>query len=110
LSAAARDRDGGVTRAGAGTLFIDEIDKLSLACQAGLLRLLEDHSFRVLGDDRQDRRCPARIIVGTNVDLEAAVARGEFREDPSGPATCASSTTSCVVPGRCASPSNPRPR
>ncbi|PRQ03178.1 Nitrogen assimilation regulatory protein [Enhygromyxa salina] len=81
FTGAVRDQDGGVTRAGAGTLFIDEIDKLSLACQAGLLRLLEDRSFRVLGDDRQDRRCSARIIVGTNSDLEAAVARGEFRED-----------------------------
>ncbi|WP_181197646.1 sigma-54-dependent transcriptional regulator [Enhygromyxa salina] len=81
FTGAVRDQDGGVTRAGAGTLFIDEIDKLSLACQAGLLRLLEDRSFRVLGDDRQDRRCAARIIVGTNVDLERAVAQGEFRED-----------------------------
>ncbi|KIG13073.1 Flagellar regulatory protein FleQ [Enhygromyxa salina] len=81
FTGAVRDQDGGVTRAGAGTLFIDEVDKLSLACQAGLLRLLEDRCFRVLGDDRQDRRCHARIIVGTNGDLEAAVARGEFRED-----------------------------
>lgn len=81
FTGAIRDQDGGVTRAGEGTLFIDEIDKLSLACQAGLLRLLEDRSFRVLGDDRQDRRCAARIIVGTNIDLETAVARGDFRED-----------------------------
>ena len=81
FTGALRDQDGQVSRAGKGTLFIDEIDKLSLSCQAGLLRLLEDRSFRALGDERQDRHCAARIIVGTNTDLEDAVARGGFRED-----------------------------
>ena len=81
FTGAVRDQLGAVARAAGGTLFLDEIDKLTLACQAGLLRLLEDRRYRQLGDQGDDQRCSARIIVGTNVDLRAAVARGDFRED-----------------------------
>ncbi|HLT38098.1 MAG TPA: sigma 54-interacting transcriptional regulator, partial [Enhygromyxa sp.] len=81
FTGAVRDQDSAVARAGEGTLFIDEIDKLSLACQAGLLRLLEERCYRVLGDRGTDLRCDARIVAGTNVDLRRAVTRGEFRED-----------------------------
>lgn len=81
FTGALRDQQGAIGRAGSGTLFIDEIDKLSLDCQAGLLRLLEERRYRCLGDERDDRICDARIVVGTNIDLGAAVARGAFRED-----------------------------
>ena len=81
FTGAVSDRPGAVTRAANGTLFIDEIDKLSRACQAGLLRLLEERQYRVLGDGRDDLLCRARIVVGTNVDLGAAVDAGAFRSD-----------------------------
>jgi DNA-binding NtrC family response regulator len=66
--------------AGAGTLFLDEIGELPLALQPKLLRLLEERSARRLGGSREyDVRC--RIIAGTNVQLERAVAEGRFRAD-----------------------------
>jgi DNA-binding NtrC family response regulator len=78
---AVRDNQGGVARAEGGTLFIDEIDKLSLKAQAGLLHLLEERSYRILGDDSKDRHANVRFIIGTNADLRKAVQQGRFRED-----------------------------
>ncbi len=81
FTGAVKDHDGHVTRAEGGTLFIDEIDKLSSKAQAALLYLLEERHYRVLGDDGPPRRADVRFIVGTNVDLMTAVREGRFRED-----------------------------
>ena len=81
FTGAVRDTPGAIERAARGTLFIDEIDKLSLKAQAGLLQVLEERWYRPLGDNAKDRRADVRFIVSTNVDLHAAVRRGEFRED-----------------------------
>jgi DNA-binding NtrC family response regulator len=80
FTGATDDHRGFVARAEGGTLFIDEIDKLSPRAQAGLLYLLEEKRYRSLGDGR-DRESDVRFIVGTNVDLERAVREGRFRED-----------------------------
>ena len=81
FTSADRDVDGAIERAAGGTLFIDEIDKLSLETQAGLLNLLETRSFQRLGDSRGTQRADVRFIVGTNADLKARVDAGAFRED-----------------------------
>lgn len=81
FTGAARDSLGALGRAEGGTLFIDEIDKLSLKAQAGLLRVLEDRSYRALGDDARERHANVRFIVGTNADLAMLVRAGLFRED-----------------------------
>ncbi len=82
FSDAVQDTPGAVARAEGGTLFLDEIDKLSLAAQAGLLRVLEERRYRPLGDvAKEERRANVRFVVGTNVDLQKAVAEGRFRED-----------------------------
>jgi transcriptional regulator with PAS, ATPase and Fis domain len=66
--------------AGMGTLFLDEIAELPLVLQPKLLRLLEERTARRLGGSREyDVRC--RIVAGTNVQLERAVAEGRFRAD-----------------------------
>ena len=66
--------------AGAGTLFLDEIHHMPHSLQPKLLRVLESRRLRRLGAlDEVPIAC--RIIAGTNVSLEGAVARGEFRED-----------------------------
>ncbi|WP_281256604.1 sigma-54-dependent transcriptional regulator [Melittangium boletus] len=72
---------GSVARAEGGTLFIDEIDKLSLRAQAGLLHLLEERGYRALGEDSGKKRANVRFIIGTNADLLGAVRAGHFRED-----------------------------
>jgi hypothetical protein len=81
FTGAVRDTPGALERAGKGTLFIDEIDKLSLKAQAGLLQVLEERRYRPLGDNASERRADVRFIVSTNVDLHAAVRAGDFRED-----------------------------
>jgi len=81
FTGAVRDTPGALARAAKGTLFIDEIDKLSLKAQAGLLQVLEERRYRPLGDNASERRADVRFIVSTNVDLHAAVRAGDFRED-----------------------------
>jgi Sigma-54 interaction domain len=81
FTGAVRDTSGALERAEKGTLFIDEIDKLSLKAQAGLLHVLEERRYRPLGDNASERRADVRFIVSTNVDLHAAVRAGDFRED-----------------------------
>ncbi len=81
FTGAVGDYKGRVTRATGGTLFIDEIDKLSMRAQASLLKLLEERRYQVLGDATGDREADTRFIVGTNADLFAEVRAGRFRED-----------------------------
>ncbi len=81
FTGANRDSQGSLGRAEGGTLFIDEIDKLSLRAQAGLLNLLESRVYRMLGDGAPPRPANVRFMVGTNRDLRAEVKEGRFRED-----------------------------
>jgi transcriptional regulator with PAS, ATPase and Fis domain len=66
--------------ASGGTMFLDEIGELSAACQAKLLRVLQEHTVRRVGG-RDEIAVDARVISATNVDLEARVRKGTFRED-----------------------------
>jgi DNA-binding NtrC family response regulator len=81
FSGAAADNPGCIARADKGTLFVDEIDKLSLKAQAGLLRVLEERTYRALGEGAGERKADVRFIVGTNADLSAEVRACRFRED-----------------------------
>ncbi len=63
-----------------GTLFLDEVGNLPLELQPKLLRALESREIRRLGG-QGTRRVDVRVIGATHVDLAAAVARSEFRED-----------------------------
>ena len=73
-------KEGRFELADGGTLFLDEIGTLSLALQAKLLRVLEEHAFVRLGG-RKAVHSDVRVVTATNDDLEAKVARREFRED-----------------------------
>jgi DNA-binding NtrC family response regulator len=63
-----------------GTIFLDEIDGLSLAGQVKLLRVLQSGEFRRLGSSKS-LRADVRVVSATNADLVAAVNEGLFRED-----------------------------
>jgi DNA-binding NtrC family response regulator len=81
FTGATRDKLGCIAQARGGTLFIDEIDNLSPRAQAGLLRVLEEGTYRRLGDDGRELAADVRFIVGTNADLQTAVREKRFRED-----------------------------
>jgi transcriptional regulator with PAS, ATPase and Fis domain len=63
-----------------GTLGLDEIAYLSIDAQAKLLRVIETREFERLGG-RHTIKVDARVIALTNVDLDEAVRRRDFRED-----------------------------
>ena len=65
---------------GAGTIVLDEVAALSPNAQTKLLRVLQERTFERLGGT-ETLRIEARLIAITNVDLQAAVAAGQFRED-----------------------------
>ena len=65
---------------GAGTIVLDEVAALSPTAQTKLLRVLQERTFERLGGT-ETLRIEARLIALTNVDLNAAVAAGQFRED-----------------------------
>jgi len=79
-STASRRIDGKVVAAAQGTLFLDEIGELSHSAQAKLLQLLHSRIFYPPGSARPER-ADLRVIAATNVDLQAAVEAGTFRED-----------------------------
>lgn len=72
--------EGLVAEAEGGTLFIDEVDSLPMACQVKLLRFVQEREYRRLGEAKL-RRADVRFIAATNADLQAATVEGRFRED-----------------------------
>jgi DNA-binding NtrC family response regulator len=63
-----------------GTLFLDEIADMDLAIQGRLLKVLEEQTFRRLGEVRE-RRVDVRLIAATHRQLERRVRRELFRRD-----------------------------
>ena len=80
FTGADREHKGLIATAEGGTLFFDEIDALSLAAQAKLLRFLQEHTFRPLGSDRT-QQADVKVIGATNRDLENCVKNKQFRSD-----------------------------
>jgi transcriptional regulator with GAF, ATPase, and Fis domain len=67
--------------ANTGTLFLDEIGEMPLECQAMLLRVIETRRVQRVGEETKETPVDVQIILATNRDLRAAVAKGTFRED-----------------------------
>ena len=63
-----------------GTVFLDEIGDIDLQVQPKLLKVLEERSFRRLGDVR-DRSVDIRLISATHRDLLELVREHRFRSD-----------------------------
>ncbi|MFP4416943.1 MAG: sigma 54-interacting transcriptional regulator [Fibrobacterota bacterium] len=80
FTGADRDKPGLVEQAHMGTLFLDEVGELSPQAQVKLLRFLQEHSFRRVGDTTT-RTVNVRIIAATNRHLPTLIEEGRFRED-----------------------------
>ena len=80
FTTAIRDNPGRISMCEGGTLFLDEIGDVPLPIQPKLLRFLQDREYERVGE-QITRRADIRLLTATNVDLEAAVKNGRFRED-----------------------------
>jgi transcriptional regulator with PAS, ATPase and Fis domain len=74
------DCPGKIEIANTGSLFLDDIDCLSLDMQAKLLRVIQQKEFERLGSHRATK-VDIRIIAATNRKLSHLVDEGLFRED-----------------------------
>ncbi|MFL5387412.1 MAG: sigma-54-dependent transcriptional regulator [Myxococcales bacterium] len=74
------DQSGVFEQAHNGTLFLDEIGNLDADLQRQLLLVLERGTVTRLGDVRARPAAP-RLVAATNLDLEALVREGRFRQD-----------------------------
>jgi two-component system response regulator AtoC len=63
-----------------GTCFLDEISNISLAMQAKLLRVLQEHEIKRVGGT-ETIKIDVRMVAATNQNLEELVAGKRFRED-----------------------------
>jgi DNA-binding NtrC family response regulator len=73
-------REGLITQAAEGVLFLDEIGDLTAVSQVKLLRLLQEGTYYPLGADRP-QQSRARIVVATNHEVAQRVSAGLFRKD-----------------------------
>jgi two-component system NtrC family response regulator len=71
---------GKIEMAAGGTVYFDQIQDLSPAMQAKLLRVVEERRFERVGGTRTID-VDTRFVVSSSVDLAEAVRDGRFRED-----------------------------
>ena len=74
------DHVGKFEQADGGTLFLDEIGNIPPHLQAKLLRAIQNRSIVPVGGT-EAKPVNIRLICATNMDLEALVKEGRFRED-----------------------------
>lgn len=80
FTSAIKQHKGKFEQADGGTLFLDEIGDMSLAAQAKVLRVLQEHKLSRVGSDK-DITVNVRVLAATNKDLQAEIEKGNFRED-----------------------------
>lgn len=74
------DKSGLFEVANGGTLYLDEVNSLSLDLQGKLLRAIENNSIRRIGEN-EEREIDVRILASTNENLAMMVKEGSFRKD-----------------------------
>jgi two-component system repressor protein LuxO len=73
-------REGAISRARGGTVFLDEICEMDLALQVKLLRVLQSGEFQKVGGNEVER-ADVRYVCATNREPWGEVQAGRFRED-----------------------------
>lgn len=73
-------KKGLITLANNGTLFLDEVGELPLLVQKHLLRVLQERTYRPVGET-EEQTSNFRLITATNKNLDKMVEQGSFRQD-----------------------------
>jgi two-component system response regulator HydG len=80
FTGAVKLRRGLLEEAGGGTFFFDEVAETTPAFQAKLLRVIQEHEIRRVGDNASIP-VDVRVLAASNQDLRLAIAEKRFRED-----------------------------
>jgi DNA-binding NtrC family response regulator len=80
FTGASTEKKGLLEIAHGGDVFLDEIGDLDIRVQPKLLKVLEERTFRRVGDVR-NRQADVRIMAATHRDLIAMSEDGHFRQD-----------------------------
>ena len=80
FTGAIRDKPGKFQLADGGTLFLDEVGELPVELQPKLLRAIQERIVEPVGGT-SPKKLDVRVVAATNIDLEKAIAAGDFRED-----------------------------
>ena len=73
-------RRGLIEQAHGGTIFLDEIGEMPVDLQATLLKVIEDHTLRRLGAEKEIG-IDVRVLAATNQNLQEQILEGSFRAD-----------------------------
>ena len=80
FTGAFKDKLGWFEIANGGTIFLDEIGKMSPSLQVDLLRILQTGEYSRVGSP-EIKHCNVRIIAASDKDLKEMVIKGTFREE-----------------------------
>lgn len=80
FTGATRTKEGLITAAENGVMFLDEIGELPMDVQSKLLRALQDRTLRKVGGN-QEEKINCKFVCATNRDLKAMVKEGTFKLD-----------------------------
>jgi DNA-binding NtrC family response regulator len=80
FTGAVKQSKGRFERANGGTIFLDDIDDLSMEMQVKLLRVVQEREIERVGGDKVIP-IDVRIIASTKMNLRDKIDNGTFRED-----------------------------
>lgn len=80
FTGAEEDTFGLIQKANLSSLFLDEIENISIISQSKLLRVIENGTYRRIGDS-EILRSNFRLICASNENLEKLIKMNRFRED-----------------------------
>jgi DNA-binding NtrC family response regulator len=80
FTGAINDKLGLFQEADGGTIFLDEVGSMPLLLQSRLLRVLQEHEVRRVGDNTPVS-VNVRVVAAANESLEKKIKEGTFRED-----------------------------
>lgn len=80
FTGAVSNKEGLFVAANGGTLFLDEIAELSLAMQVKLLRAIQEHAVKPVGEINEIP-IDVRILSASNKNLQDEIKAGRFRQE-----------------------------